>query len=265
MPTDLNNMQTAVFREMKIAMRDGVELAADLYLPMQSGEILRDVPYPVIMVRTPYSKLFVQGSFGTPTYLTRRGYAVLVQDVRGTNGSGGVFEPMMNESWGENQDGIDTVRWIKRQPWCNGKVGTTGQSYMGGTQLLHLQTPGNEVDAAFVQVPAVNQFNHGWVYNGGVMDGTALCWTMGMAFTAAPRLGEQVMAQIAADAKEAGLPAGFAAPQMLMASADLAFQIARGHALRDMPINRHMPFWNGWLDNRNNPGFFGNNDKGAVR
>lgn len=241
-------------------MRDGADLAADLYLPMNAGQVEPDVRYPVILVRTPYSKWFVQGSFGTPAYLTRRGYAVLVQDVRGTNGSDGVFDPMMDESWGERQDGIDTVRWIKQQPWCNGKVGTTGQSYMGGTQLLHLQTEGNEIDAAFVQVPAVNQFTNGWVYNSGVMDSTALCWTMAMAFTAAPRLGPDVVAAIEADARAAGLPAGFAAPQMLMASPDLAFQIARGHGLRDVPINRHMPFWNAWLDNRDNRAFFANND-----
>lgn len=260
MQTDFINKQTAVFRDLKIAMRDGVDLAADLYLPMKAGQVERDARYPVIMVRTPYNKMFVQGSFGTPAYLTRRGYAVLVQDVRGTNGSGGVFDPMMDEGWGERQDGIDTVRWIKRQPWCNGKVGTTGQSYMGGTQMLHLQTQGNEIDAAVVQVPAVNQFNGGWVYNSGVMNSTALSWTMAMAFTAAPRLGEQVTAQIAADARAAGLPAGFAAPQMLMASPDLAFQIARGQALRNMPINRHMPFWNAWVGNRDNPDFFANTD-----
>ncbi|MCK0530184.1 CocE/NonD family hydrolase [Sphingobium agri] len=260
MQSDLTTAQTAVFRDLKVPMRDGVDLAADLYLPIEAGQVKPDARYPVIIVRTPYSKLFVQGSFGTPAYLTRRGYAVVVQDVRGTNGSGGVFDPMMNEGWGERQDGIDTVGWIKQQGWCNGRVGTTGQSYMGGTQLLHLQTDGNEVDAAFVQVPAVSQFNNGWVYKGGSMDGTALCWTMGMAFTAAPRLGEDVVAAISADAQVAGLPMGVAAPQMLMSSANLAFEIARGHALRDMPINRHLPFWNAWLDNRDNPDYFADNE-----
>ena len=263
MPSDLTTAQTAVFRNLDVPMRDGVDLAADLYLPMASGQVDPDVGYPVVVIRTPYNKLFVQGSFGTPAYLTRRGYAVLVQDVRGTNGSGGVFDPMMNEGWGERQDGIDTVRWIKQQGWCNGKVGTTGQSYMGGTQLLHLQAEDNEIEAAFVQVPAVNQFNNGWVYKGGVMDSTALCWTMGMAFTAAARMGEEVTAAIKADARAVGLPSGFAAPQMLMASPDLAFEIARGHALKDVPINRHMPFWNAWLDNRDNPEFFAPNDAAA--
>ncbi|GGB94969.1 X-Pro dipeptidyl-peptidase [Novosphingobium endophyticum] len=254
------NTQIAVCRDLKVSMRDGVDLAADLYLPMNAGQIAPDARYPVVIVRTPYDKRAVQGSFGTPTYLTRRGYAVFVQDVRGTSGSDGVFEPMMNEGWGERQDGIDTVRWIKQQPWCNGKIGTTGPSYMGGVQLLHLQTDGSEIDAAFVQVPGVNQFTNGWVYSSGVMDGTALCWTMAMAFTAAPHLGADVVAAIEADARALGLPTGYAAPQMLMAMPELAFEIARGHSLRDVPINRHMPFWNLWLDNRDDPGFFANND-----
>lgn len=260
MQGDHINTQIAVFRDLKVPTRDGIDLVADLYLPTNAGQIAPDARYPVVIVRTPYDKRVVQGSFGTPTCLARRGYAVFVQDVRGTSGSGGVFEPMMNEGWGERQDGIDTVRWIKLQPWCNGKIGTTGPSYMGGVQLLHLQTDGSEIDAAFVQVPAVNQFTNGWVYSSGVMDSTALCWTMAMAFTAAPHLGDDVVAAIEADARALGLPAGYAAPQMLMAMPELAFEIARDHSLRDVPINRHMPFWNLWLDNRDDPGFFANND-----
>lgn len=253
--------EVAVFRGLTTPMRDGVALSGDLYLPVTaSHDLAVDARYPVVIVRTPYNKLFVQGSFGTPTCLARRGYAVLVQDVRGTGGSGGRFDPMMNEGWGELQDGIDTVRWVKQQPWCNGRVGTTGQSYMGGTQMLHLMTEGNEVDAAFVQVPAVNPFTNGWIYRAGVMDGTSLGWTMAMAFVAALSLGEEVIAAVADDARATGLPAGAAGPQMLMAMGGLPFQIAQGHSLRNIPINRHIPFWNDWLDNRDNPAFFGNAD-----
>ena len=62
----------------------------------------------------------------------RRGYAVVLQDVRGRYGSGGVFEAYRQEG----QDGYDTIEWAARQPWSNGAVGTFGLSYPGAVQWL---------------------------------------------------------------------------------------------------------------------------------
>jgi putative CocE/NonD family hydrolase len=105
----------------KIAMRDGVKLATDIYLPQAEGKV------PVILIRTPYKKEMgeIQGR-----YYARRGYAVAIQDCRGRFGSEGVWEPFINEP----KDGYDAVEWLAAQPWSNGKVGMIGGSYVGWVQ-----------------------------------------------------------------------------------------------------------------------------------
>jgi uncharacterized protein len=104
-----------------VPMRDGVKLAADIYLPVADGKA------PVILMRTPYKKdmMEIQGR-----YYARRGYATVIQDCRGRFGSEGVWEPFMNE----RKDGYDSVEWAAKQPWSNGKVGMIGASYLGWVQ-----------------------------------------------------------------------------------------------------------------------------------
>jgi putative CocE/NonD family hydrolase len=106
---------------VKVPMRDGIQLATDLYLPDARG------PFPTIAIRTPYTK-----GEGKPVgeFFARYGYAVGVQDVRGRHASEGDFYPFRAEV----EDGIDFTRWLKKQPWCNGKIGAFGGSYVGFTQ-----------------------------------------------------------------------------------------------------------------------------------
>ena len=107
---------------VRVAMRDGVKLATDVYRPEKEGK------HPAILVRTPYKKEF-QGLTGK--YYARRGYVVAVQDCRGRFSSEGVWEPFVNEP----QDGYDTVEWLaKLGRECNGKVGMIGGSYVGWVQ-----------------------------------------------------------------------------------------------------------------------------------
>jgi putative CocE/NonD family hydrolase len=108
-----------------VPMRDGVRLAADVYLPPEKGR------YPAILQRTPYdntSPLWV----GIAQYFAENGYAFVSQDVRGRCDSEGEWEPLMNES----EDGYDTIEWIAEQPWCDGKVGMMGGSYGGHVQWM---------------------------------------------------------------------------------------------------------------------------------
>jgi len=67
------------------------------------------------------------------------GYVVIIQDTRGRYESEGIFDAMQPEAL----DGYDTQQWIGEQPWCNGKIGTFGGSYVGFTQWLPapLQSP----------------------------------------------------------------------------------------------------------------------------
>ena len=83
-------------------MRDGVELATDVYMPAKGG------PFPTIVQRTPYDRGNPIGLTGPDAvFLAQRGYAVVVQDVRGRYDSEGEWYPFINEA----DDGHDTIEW----------------------------------------------------------------------------------------------------------------------------------------------------------
>ena len=108
-------------------MRDGVKLKANIYRPSKEGK------FPALVFRTPYSK--DEGDADNEsTFLNavKRGYAVVIQDVRGRYSSEGEFTPYFNEG----KDGYDTIEWAALQPWSNGAVGTFGLSYPGAVQWL---------------------------------------------------------------------------------------------------------------------------------
>lgn len=106
---------------VEIPMRDGTKTMATVLSPEKEGK------YPVILERTPYNRKMA--SDGGNMY-ARRGYVVVVQDVRGTGESKGKFDPMVNE----RKDGYDTIDWISKQSWCDGNVGMIGASYVGYVQ-----------------------------------------------------------------------------------------------------------------------------------
>ncbi|ROS38437.1 CocE/NonD family hydrolase [Amycolatopsis thermoflava] len=116
---------TVVERDVPIPMRDGVVLRADVYRPAASP------PVPVLLERTPYGKnnYLTSGMPLDPLRASARGYAVVIQDVRGRFASDGEFYSFVNEG----ADGYDTVEWCAAQPWCDGNVGMYGSSYMGAT------------------------------------------------------------------------------------------------------------------------------------
>jgi len=115
-----------VCKDVRVPMRDGVMLAADLYFPAQDGAPLPG-PFPVIMERTPYDK---EGKYAEGRYFARRGYVALMQDVRGRFRSDGIWYPFAKEA----PDGYDTVEWAAAQRWCDGNIGTIGGSYCGSDQ-----------------------------------------------------------------------------------------------------------------------------------
>lgn len=151
-------------RDIPITMRDGTRLATDLYFPSKPGR------YPVLLERTPYGKhQSVMVSIGAPEFLAANGYVVAVQDARGRYASEGLWYPFRDEAWGERRDGFDTVEWLARQEWCDGKVGTFGGSFAGFNQYLHAGSPGPHLGAMFARQAACSLRDE-WVYRGGAFE-----------------------------------------------------------------------------------------------
>jgi putative CocE/NonD family hydrolase len=125
--------------DVMVAMPDGVSLATDVYLPEATGA------FPVVFSRSPYDKRQFKTYLADP--LARAGYAVVMQDVRGMGGSDGMFVPFVYEK----QDGLETLNWIAEQPWCNGRIGMWGPSYVGFCALI-VSTEGHPNLEAVVNV-----------------------------------------------------------------------------------------------------------------
>jgi hypothetical protein len=151
-----------VEREIAVRMRDGVVLRADVWRPAASGR------FPVLLYRTPYDRRRAQGEGSTVARAAERGYAVVVQDVRGRYGSDGEFEPYLNEG----RDGYDTVEWAAAQAWSDGTVGTFGLSYPGAVQWLAAVESPPHLKA---MAPAMTfSTPRNFFYSGGVFD---MSWT----------------------------------------------------------------------------------------
>lgn len=114
--------------DVSVPMRDGINLAADVYLPNRKGR------YPALLERTPYGK---EGNQREGIFFARHGYAMVVEDTRGRYDSGGTWYPFIHDA----KDGQDTIAWIARQHWSNGKVVTIGASYNGMDQWLAATRP----------------------------------------------------------------------------------------------------------------------------
>jgi uncharacterized protein len=110
-----------------VPMSDGVKLATDCYLPEGEG------PFPVMLARSIYGKSF--GKNASEAYVSQ-GIACVVQDARGRGESEGEFRVFLDDAWGKKQDGVDTLVWLRAQPWCNGKIGMFGGSALSIVQVL---------------------------------------------------------------------------------------------------------------------------------
>ncbi len=118
-------------RDTMIGMPDGTRLATDVYLPRG-----RTGPLPALLIRLPYGKREFEGAMWWVWAYGARGYAVVVQDLRGRHGSEGVFAPYRHGA----EDGSTTLDWIAAQDWSNGRVATAGCSALGEIQLIQAKT-----------------------------------------------------------------------------------------------------------------------------
>ncbi|HWY44087.1 MAG TPA: CocE/NonD family hydrolase [Candidatus Sulfotelmatobacter sp.] len=157
-------VQQIVQKDVPIKMRDGLILRADVLLPASEGK------FPVLVYRTPYGKDSAPKEWTTFGKAVKRGYAVIIQDVRGRYTSEGEFDPYKNEG----NDGYDTIEWAAAQPWSNGDIGMFGLSYPGAVQWLAAVENPPHLKA---MVPAVTfSTPRNFFYSGGVFDGSWIDW-----------------------------------------------------------------------------------------
>src|SRR5262245_35072030 len=118
-----------VRRDVRIPMRDGIRLAATLYMPDAPGRS------PDLLESLPYRKDDLYWAEASPLhfYFAARGYVGVRLDVRGTGSSEGVSTDEYTEV--EQQDTVEAIAWLAAQPWCTGAVGMFGISYGGFTSL----------------------------------------------------------------------------------------------------------------------------------
>ncbi|MBV7327290.1 CocE/NonD family hydrolase [Chloroflexi bacterium TSY] len=151
-----------------VPMRDGVNLSADLYLPRAEGR------FPTVLIRTPYSNNS-DGLIWRGRALANLGFACVIQDCRGRWDSDGDFTPFVNEA----EDGYDTQEWVGQQTWSNGKIGTSGGSYLGMTQWLTAPLNSQYLTCMTPSVTCTNLFED-IVYVGGAFQlGVMMMWGMG--------------------------------------------------------------------------------------
>lgn len=158
-----------------VAMRDGCRLAVDVYLPEPLHGTDAPSAVPAVVIFTPYYRRFrvtQPGAEPSPNAAKYRdafvpkGYAVVVVDVRGTGASFGIRDALRSPT--EREDYRDIADWIVAQPWSNGRIGSTGISYLGAAACF-LASTGHPAVRAIAPLFAVSDIYGEQLYPGGML------------------------------------------------------------------------------------------------
>ena len=164
----------------RLKMRDGVELAYDIFRPFAPGE-----KFPALLSWSPYTRQLQQtlaplgqNEAGLTEFWVPRGYVQIIADVRGSNDSGGAWD-----HWGpeEQLDLAEMIKFIAAQPWCNGKVGMVGCSYFGMSQLLAAEHQPEGLAAIFPYDAATDLYRDAY-YHGGIYSAWGRFWFTSLMF-----------------------------------------------------------------------------------
>jgi len=171
-----------VDRKVMMPMPDGVRLATDIYRPKNAtGKV------PIVFVRTPYNFNYWDIQNGVPADMSaqlmavKRGYAYVVQNERGHFFSEGNYDIL----GAPKSDGYNAIDWMTKQPWSNGKVGTTGCSstaeyQMGIAALGHPGYAAMNVQGFGAGVGRVGPYyEQGNWYRGGAVQMLFITWIYG--------------------------------------------------------------------------------------
>jgi hypothetical protein len=182
--------EVVAYKDLTIAMRDGVKLATDIYRPARNGAAVEG-KFPAILERTPYGKGRLAA---VANYFTPRGYVVVLQDVRGRYRSEGRWQPLRDDP----NDGFDTAGWIGAQPWSDGGIGTVGTSYDGGTQ--HAMAIANAPYLkAMIPTDAMSDFGRYGVRHNGAFELRWFNWVFTLGNSAETQSAPQAAARAASD------------------------------------------------------------------
>ena len=167
-----------------VAMRDGIELAIDIFHPTTDGVAVTE-PLPALWTHTRYQRASISrdGSiFSTVENwddwlfpVIASGYVVIVVDVRGGGASFGVNTGQYSPQ--ETNDAYDMTEWIAAQSWCDGKVGMYGRSYLGITQYFAAATRPPHLVTIFPEMASFDHYDYAWA--GGVFrDASRFNWQL---------------------------------------------------------------------------------------
>lgn len=152
--------------DVRVPMRDNVELSADIYLPTAGG------PFPTVLMRTPYSNN-MDAPIEKARRLANNGYVCVVQDCRGRWDSDGDYYPFR-----ESRDGYDTQEWVGRQSWSDGRIGMAGASYGGTVQWQSAPLRSEFLTCIAPRVICCDYYS-GLLYPGGALQlNVAMTWGM---------------------------------------------------------------------------------------
>jgi len=166
-------------------MRDGVRLYGLIVFP-------KDQPrknLPTVLIRTPY--LIDADHLTFPRYVRsflEHGYAVVFQYERGRYYSEGEYHYLGRS----DTDGFDTVEWLTKQPWSNGKLGTIGCSASAEVQhrLEGTHPPGLAATVPIASGAGIGHYGpyneHGNFYRGGSVLMGWFNWYYGYGYTYRP-------------------------------------------------------------------------------
>ena len=203
-----------------VPMADGVKLVTDVYHPAGDG------PWPTLVfrVRGSLSAGFITSVLMlNPMLAVERGYAVVIQQVRGRGLSEGEWNPFFNEG----SDGADCVRWVLDQSWCDGRIGTYGTAYSAFAALQLVAQGFEEVKACTVLGTNDNPYDN-WIY-------TAECFELGWNVYWAYMMGIESIGRLECSDEERA-----------QSRSDLSQAIINApEVVRRLPIDQHPELLNG--------------------
>lgn len=222
---------TRIVEFVRVPTRDGLALAGTLYRAAAE-------PRPVLLVRTPYLEPLSRSLPVQPAL--DAGFTILVQNCRGTGRSDGELRAFENET----ADGLDTLEWVIRQPWCDGKIVMFGNSYLGMTQFA---VSGHRPEGlrALCTMVTPDDYRDGLVYRQGAFQlGQAVAWHL------------MTGAQVTGNAASRGEDVGERMAALMALTADTG-PTYRALPLSDRPAVAYvLPSWRTWLEKETDPAYW---------